>query len=112
MKTLACALSSIVLVAGFASEVAAQTIYRGQQEVPFAQGAGGRGGEGGGGGVGVRRVEVVAVACPARPAVERITRNDLDRGRTPPPMDPARKILVVSCTQSFDPAGGGNLCCS
>ena len=112
MKTLAFALSSIVLAAAFATDVAAQTVYRGQQVVPFAQsGAGGRGGEGGGSGS-ARRVEAGPSACAARIAAQPGARNDLYRGSAPPPLDPARKILAVNCTQAFDPAGGGNLCCT
>ena len=34
------------------------------------------------------------------------------QGATPPPLDPSRKVNVVSCTQPFDPLGKGNLCCS
>ncbi len=114
MKTLAFALSSLVLGIILAHDAAAQTVYPPAYRAPMASdgrvtvqpGAGGGGGMGGGDTGAARPIRVSGCAAPERPVDLRT------RGATPPPLDPTRKIYPVSCTQPFDPMGKGNLCCS
>lgn len=109
MKTLALALSSIVLGATFAQVVDAQPAYGAQNErrTESAQpGAGAAGGAGGGGGM--TPSDQAGAYCGSR------NPSDSDRPRTtstPPPLDPSRKVYAVDCTRPFDALGKGNLCC-
>lgn len=82
-------------------------------------GAGGSGGAGGGAdprGLVVVREVVPASRCATRePAADRISVKSESMMRyglaQVPPLDPARKVNEVSCTQPFDFLGKGNLCC-
>lgn len=107
MKTLAFALSSIVLGVTFAQGVEAQPAYGTQNErrMESAQpGAGAAGGAGGGGG---RMPANQAGASCGSPSP-----SDTGPPRTStPPLDPSRKVYAVDCTRPFDALGKGNLCC-
>lgn len=107
MKTLAIALSSIVLGAFIAQGAMAQTPYGTQYDRrmdSLQPGAGARGGAGGGGGT--------MPAGQAGASCGNPNPSDMERPRAgTPPLDPSRKVYAVDCTRPFDALGKGNLCC-
>jgi hypothetical protein len=113
-------LATVVLATFISTSALAQGMYQSSQPVPPGLvGGGGTGGAGGGaesrGLVVVREVARTSPCVTREPATVRqsVAAESMTRyaaGQVPP-LDPSRRVDLVSCTQPFDFRGKGNLCC-